>query len=89
MLLLLLAVTAIGLLTLRSLIAVVMLSGIYSLITAALFVLMDAPDVALTEAAVGAGAATVLMLGAISLTVREQKPVPVRVVPLLIVAATG
>ncbi len=73
----------------RSLIAAVMLGGIYSLETAALFVIMDAPDVALTEAAVGAGAATVLMLGAIAATVREQKRAPLRPIPLLIVIATG
>ena len=81
--------TAIGITRLRSLIAVVMLSGIYSFLTAALFIVMDAPDVALTEAAVGAGAATVLLLGAVSLTTREQKPTPVRPVPVLIVVATG
>lgn len=66
-----------------------MLSGIYSLLTAALFIVMDAPDVALTEAAVGAGGATVLLLGAVSLTVREQKPTPVRPIPVAIVVVTG
>ena len=45
----------------RHLFAVVMLSGIYSLLSAAFFVSLDAVDVAFTEAAVGAGVSTVLM----------------------------
>lgn len=53
-----------------------MLFGIYSLLSAALFVVMDAVDVAFTEAAVGAGIAIILMLGALALTSREQRPVP-------------
>ena len=67
-----------------------MLSGIYSLVMAGVFVLLDAVDVAFTEAAVGAGISTVLMLGTLSLTKsRERIPVRVSIVPLLIVAATG
>jgi multicomponent Na+:H+ antiporter subunit B len=57
----------------RHLFAIVMLSGIYSLLSAALFVSLDAVDVAFTEAAVGAGVSTVLMLGAMLLTVRREK----------------
>ncbi len=44
----------------RNLFAAVMLFGIYSLLSAALFVTLDAVDVAFTEAAVGAGIATIL-----------------------------
>lgn len=58
---------------LRNLFAVAMLTGVYSLLTACFFVLLDAVDVAFTEAAVGAGISTVLMMGAISLTSREEK----------------
>ena len=47
---------------------VVVLSGIYSLSICALFAIMDAVDVALTEAAVGAGISTVLLL----LVIRPQ-----------------
>ncbi len=54
-LLLFLAVTAIAVVRLRSLFAVVMLFGIYSLLSASIFVVLDAVDVAFTEAAVGAG----------------------------------
>lgn len=70
-LLTLLAVTAIILLRLQSLLAVVLLSGIYSLLSAGLFVSLDAVDVAFTEAAVGAGLTTVLLLGALAITGRE------------------
>ena len=44
----------------RQLFAIVMLSGIYSLLSAAFFVSLDAVDVAFTEAAVGAGISTVM-----------------------------
>jgi multicomponent Na+:H+ antiporter subunit B len=59
---------------LRNLFAVVMLSGIFSLTAAVLYVVMDAVDVAFTEAAVGAGISTVLMLGTLALTTSEEKP---------------
>jgi multicomponent Na+:H+ antiporter subunit B len=45
-----------------------MLFGIFSFITALLFLDLDAVDVAFTEAAVGAGFTTVLMLSALRLT---------------------
>ena len=54
-LLTLLAITAIILLRLQNLLAAVLLSGIYTLLSAGLFVSLDAVDVAFTEAAVGAG----------------------------------
>jgi len=68
-----------------------MLSGVFSLLTAGLFITMDAPDVAFTEAAVGAGISTVLMLGTLALTSQTQKPVArkAQTVPLLVVIATG
>ena len=53
LLLLFMAAAAIGLVFLRDLIGVVMLSGIYSLLAASLFIVLDAPDVALTEACTG------------------------------------
>ncbi len=60
--------------TLRNLFAAAMLFGIFSLLSAGLLTLMDAVDVAFTEAAVGAGIATVLILGALGLTTSEEKP---------------
>lgn len=73
-LLTMLVLVAIAMLRSRHLFAVVMLSGIYSLLSAAFFVSLDAVDVAFTEAAVGAGVSTVLMLGGMLLTARREKP---------------
>ena len=85
-----LAATAVGVVVLRHLFAVVMLGGVFSLVTAGLFVVMDAPDVAFTEAAVGAGVVTVLMLGALSLTTRREKPGTSGVaIPLVVSIVTG
>jgi multicomponent Na+:H+ antiporter subunit B len=82
--------TCIAIVRIHSLLAVVMLVSIYSLLSALLFVLMDAVDVALTEAAVGAGISTVLMLSTIALTAREEKPPRHRpLLPLVVVFATG
>jgi len=52
----------------RNLFAVVVLAGIYSFLMATVLVALDAVDVAMTEAAVGAGISTVLLLGALHLT---------------------
>ncbi|MEA1920365.1 MAG: DUF4040 domain-containing protein [Campylobacterota bacterium] len=52
----------------RDLFAATMLFGIFSFVTALLFLDLDAVDVAFTEAAVGAGFTTVLMLSALRLT---------------------
>ncbi|WP_148560889.1 DUF4040 domain-containing protein [Magnetospira sp. QH-2] len=73
-LLLMMVMGALAVLQLRNLFAVVMLSGTYSLLAAALYVVLDAVDVAFTEAAVGAGISTVLMLGTLVLTSHEEKP---------------
>lgn len=89
-LLTLLAVTAFGILRLRSLFAVVLMSTIYSLLSAGLFVTMDAHDVAFTEAAVGVGISTVLFLGALALLGDEERPqARSRAVPLVVVIVTG
>lgn len=86
----LLIVTAIALVRNRDLLAVIVLGGIYSLLSAGLFVVMDSPDVAYTEAAVGAGIATVLMIVAMSLVGREERPpAHSRLLPLIVVLATG
>lgn len=68
-----------------------MLSGIFSLLSAGLFTVMDAVDVAFTEAAVGAGISTVLMVGTLALTRRREKVSPrsVEPIPLAIVMLTG
>ena len=59
----------------RRLFPVVVLAGAYSLVSAAMFVNLDAVDVAFTEAAVGAGISTVLFLAAMAyLPVVEKTP---------------
>lgn len=87
-----LAVTAVAIARLRSLFAAIMLFGIFSLLSAGLFVVLDAADVAFTEAAVGAGIATVLMLATLAL-VRDingrSKPAHRPWLPLLVVSLTG
>jgi multicomponent Na+:H+ antiporter subunit B len=83
-------VTAFALVRLRNLFAVVMLSGIFSLLAAVLYLVLDAVDVAFTEAAVGAGIATMLMLGTLALTTGVVKETPRKpLAPLLIVSLTG
>ena len=84
------AVLAIAIARLRNLFAALMLSSFFSLLCAAVFLVLDAVDVAFTEAAVGAGIATVLGLGTLILTSDEEKPPssPSRL-PLLVVLATG
>ena len=82
--------TAITILWLRSLFAVVMLSGIYSLLAASMFVALDAVDVAFTEAAVGAGISTVLMMATLALTgEKERTPSHMPLLSLVVVLITG
>ena len=85
-----LAVLAAGIVRLRSLFGAAMLFGIYSLHCALIFVVLDAVDVAFTEAAVGAGISTVLILGTLAITgikleVRHTRAL----VPLLITGTIG
>ncbi len=68
----LLVVTAVVALSVRDLLAVVAALTIYSFFTALVFALMGAVDVALTEAALGAGVTGVLFVGAIRLMGRRS-----------------
>ena len=87
----LLVVVAFAIVRMRSLFGIVMLQGVYSLVCAAWFVSLDAVDVAFTEAAVGAGVSTVLMLAAMLLADRQSRPVPIskQIAPLLVVIVAG
>jgi len=101
--LLLLALTAVTVARIRNLWAAVMFTGIYSFLGASWMLILDAPDVAFTEAAVGAGISTILMLATLSLTPRkrhrdgnlksddfdEKPPKHSPVWPLLVVTITG
>ncbi len=83
-------ITALAIVRQRNMFAVIMLSGIYSLLMAATFTVLDAVDVAFTEAAVGAGITTVLGLCALSLTTRREKiPAHRPFLPLAVVVITG
>ncbi len=87
-----LAVSAVAIIRLRNLFAVIILFGIFSLLSAGLFVVMDAADVAFTEAAVGAGISTVLMLATLALTDGHNTELPPfhrPWLPLLVVVVTG
>ena len=85
-----LAITAIAIIKMRNLFVVIMLFSIFSLHSAGLFVVMDAADVAFTEAAVGAGIATVLMLCTLALTKKHEeiKPAHNAILPLIVVLIT-
>lgn len=74
----------------RDLFVVVMLAGIYSLLSASFFVAMDAVDVAFTEASVGAGISTILLLKTLTLTGRYESPARQKpVFALFVVLITG
>jgi len=88
--------TALASVFIRDLFAVIMVFGIYSLLSAGFFLNLNAPDVALTEAAIGAGIAPILMLGTLALTRKKWDPEPhakksthTPLLPLIVVAITG
>lgn len=74
----------------RNLFAVIVLSGLYSFLMATAMVALDAVDVAMTEAAVGAGISTVLLLGALHLCQSEEaKPAHRPWLPLALTTSAG
>lgn len=87
----LLVITALAIARLRQLFAVAMLTSIYSLLSACEFMLLDAVDVAMTEAAVGAGIVTVLFLATLAVTRQREKMVPKRraTLALVVTLVTG
>ena len=86
-----LVVSAIGVLWVKHLFGAAMFSGIFSFLSALLFVMLDAVDVAFTEAAVGAGVSTILVLATIILTKRRAKEwkASENLRPLALVILTG
>ena len=89
-LLTLLAIVTIAIVRQRSLFGVVVLASIYSFLMASVMIVLDAVDVAMTEAAVGAGVSTVFLIGTLHLTgSMEMRPIRPMLVPLLISAATA
>lgn len=74
----------------RSLFGVVVLTSIYSFLMASVMIVLDAVDVAMTEASVGAGVSTVLLLATLHLIkTTEMQPVRVSLLPLFVSAGTG
>ncbi|MEM7429394.1 MAG: DUF4040 domain-containing protein [Pseudomonadota bacterium] len=89
-LLTLVVITAIAIVQTKNLFVAVMLSGVFSLLMAANFLILDSPDVALTEAAVGAGISTVLFLAALSLTAEHERDFkPSRIAGLVVLVTIG
>ncbi len=90
MLLALLAATTISVVRVRNLFAVAVLTGVYSFLMASVLIVLDAVDVAMTEASVGAGIGMVLMLGTLYLTkTEESRPSHTPVLPLFVAGVTG
>jgi multicomponent Na+:H+ antiporter subunit B len=82
--------TALCIVRIRDLFGAVMLLGIFSLLSAGMLLLMDAVDVSFTEAAVGAGFSTVLLLGTLGLTASDAAAPRGRTwIGKLVVIATG
>ncbi len=74
----------------RNLFAVVALSGVYSFCMALALLVLDAVDVSMTEASVGAGVSTVLLLGTLYLTRTTEAPaLRFRLGPLVVAVVTG
>jgi len=84
-------VIALAIVRMRDLFGVAMLFSLFSLLSAGVFTVMDAADVAFTEAAVGAGVSTILMLATLTRTERKEKRQPARtpLVALTVVFVTG
>ena len=84
------AISVVALARNRNLFAVVVLAGVYSFLMATALVALDAVDVAMTEASVGAGISTVLFLSALYLCKSEEaKPVHKPWLPLALSLAVG
>lgn len=74
----------------RSLFGVVILASIYSFLMASVLIVLDAVDVAMTEASVGAGVSTVLLLATLHLIkTTEMRQVRFDWLPLFVVLVTG
>ena len=81
---------AIAINQIKDMFAVVMLAGIYGLVSASFFVTLDAVDVAFTEASVGAGISTLLMLTTVAMTGRTEHEASHKpMLALFVVMVTG
>ncbi len=89
-LLTMLAVVTVAIARQRSLFGVVILASIYSFLMASVLLVLDAVDVAMTEAAVGAGVSTVILLATLHLIKTiEIRQTRTRLLPLAVAVVTG
>lgn len=85
----LLLITSIATIFVRNLMTSVLLFGVFSLLMAGTYVLLQAPDVAMTEAAVGAGISTVLLLAVLHRVGDEEKATAHPFIPLFVIIIAG
>lgn len=89
-LLTMMAVLTVAIVVQRNLFAVVVFGSMYSFLMATALVALDAVDVAMTEASVGAGMSTVLLLAALHLTRGgEVRPLRRPLLPLFVAMVIG
>jgi multicomponent Na+:H+ antiporter subunit B len=89
-LLTLLAVVTVAIVRQRSLFGVVILASVYSFLMASVLIVLDAVDVAMTEASVGAGVSTVILLATLHLVkTTEIRSVRTRLVPMIVTLGAG
>ena len=85
-----LAVVTVAVVFQRSLFGVVVLTTIYSFLMASLLIVLDAVDVAMTEASVGAGISTVILLATLHLIkTTEMRSARAHPIALLLALGTG
>jgi uncharacterized MnhB-related membrane protein len=73
-LLVIMALIAFTALNLRDMLVAVIMVSVFSFVSCLVFFLLHAPDVALTEAAVGTGIGTVVLIWIVHKTERMEKP---------------
>jgi multicomponent Na+:H+ antiporter subunit B len=85
-----LAVVTVAIVFQRNLFSVVVLTTIYSFLMASVLIVLDAVDVAMTEASVGAGISTVILLATLHLIKStEMRSVRTQLFPLSLAAGVG
>jgi multicomponent Na+:H+ antiporter subunit B len=85
-----LAIVTVAIVRQRSLFGAVILSSIYSFLMASVLIVLDAVDVAMTEASVGAGVSTVILLATLHLIKTTQaRPAVLRPLPLFVSLVVG
>lgn len=72
-LLALMVIVSVVALLVRDMLAAVLVLGVFSLLSCLVFFLLHAPDVALTEAAVGTGVGTVILIWIVYRTDRRDR----------------